>query len=75
MRFELWLLGNTAEIQKKYWTFLKETKWNKDRIEMPNYSVLEVVLIENPNFNNLPLLQKNLEIELNKNLLEIMDFI
>ena len=29
MRFELWLLGNTAEIQKKYWTFLKETKWNK----------------------------------------------
>ena len=75
MRFELWLLGNTAEIQKKYWTFLKETKWNKNRMEMPIYSVLEVVLIETPNFNNLLLLQKSLEIELNKNLLEISTFL
>lgn len=75
MRFELWLLGNTAEIQKKYWTFLKETKWNKNRVEMPKYSVLEVVLIETPNFDDLSLLQKSLEIELNKNLLEISTFL
>ena len=42
---------------------------------MPDYSVLEVVLIETPNFDDLPLLQENIEIELNKNLLEISTFL
>lgn len=52
MRFELWLLGQNAELQAKYWELLKNTKWNKDRTAMPQYFVLEVVLVDNPDFDN-----------------------
>lgn len=47
MRFEIWLLGNTIAVQKKYWDLLKESEWNKDKIEMPKYSILEVVINNN----------------------------
>ncbi|VAX35135.1 hypothetical protein MNBD_UNCLBAC01-2128 [hydrothermal vent metagenome] len=52
MRFEIWLLGQTKEIQRKYWNLLKDTKWVKGS-EIPQYSVFEVVLVDNPNFNDL----------------------
>jgi len=61
MRFEIWLLGNTAAVQKEYWEALKESKWNKGRIEMPKYSILEVVVESEPNFNELPVLAKKVE--------------
>lgn len=53
MRFELWLMGQNAETQSRYWELLKATKWNKNRTTMPRYSVLEATLVENPNFNDL----------------------
>lgn len=61
MRFEIWLLGSTIAIQKKYWDLLKESKWNKDKIEMPKYSILEVIIENNPNFDELVLLSQNIE--------------
>lgn len=61
MRFEVWLLGNTKPIQKKYWELLKRTKWNKDKTVMPKYSILEAPLVENPDFNNLNALTKEIE--------------
>ncbi len=61
MRFEIWLLGNTISIQKKYWDLLKESKWNKYRKEMPKYSILEAVIENKPDFDNLPLLSKKIE--------------
>lgn len=61
MRFEIWLLGNTIAVQKKYWDLLKDSKWNKDKIEMPKYSILEVVIENEPNFNDLVLLSKEIE--------------
>jgi hypothetical protein len=64
MRFEIWLLGNTISIQKKYWDLLKESKWNKDRKEMPKYSILEAVIENKPDFDNLPLLSEKIEKEL-----------
>lgn len=42
MRFELWLMGQNASVQEKYWELLKNTDWNKDIEAMPLYSVLEV---------------------------------
>lgn len=60
MRFEVWLLGNTISVQKEYWNLLKSTKWNKDKTEMPQYSILEAVIIDKPNFNNLELLSLNI---------------
>ena len=53
MRFELWLMGRNAEIQKEYWDLLKNTKWNKNQPVMPKYSVLEVILATEPDFDKL----------------------
>lgn len=69
MRFEVWLLGNTIPVQKKYWNLLKNTKWNQNRKEMPEYSVLEAVLIESPNFDDLG----QLSVKLHKNLIQVSD--
>ena len=60
MRFEIWLLGNTISIQKEYWNLLKFTKWNKDKTDMPQYSILEAVIIEKPDFNHLELLSRKI---------------
>ncbi len=61
MRFEIWLLGNTVSIRKKYWELSKNTKWNKDRIEMPKYSIIETTLVKNPDFDNLDILEQQIE--------------
>ncbi len=61
MQFEIWLLGQTIPIQEKYWEYFKSTKWNKDRVTRPKYSILETVLIEIPNFNDLEKLSKQIE--------------
>jgi len=50
MQFELWLMGQNADVQKKYWDILKDSTWNQGRIEMPKYSVLEVVLEKHLDF-------------------------
>lgn len=52
MQLELWLMGQNAEIQRKYWEILKSASWNKHHTSMPKYSVLETVFVENPDFEN-----------------------
>jgi hypothetical protein len=61
MQFEIWLLGQTIPIQEKYWEYFKSTKWNENRTTRPQYSILEAVLIINPDFNNLEKLTKQIE--------------
>lgn len=61
MRFEIWLLGNTASVQKEYWNLLKNSKWNKEKTEMPKYSILEAIIEKEPNFDELPLLSQKIE--------------
>ena len=75
MKFEVWLLGNTLPIQKKYWALLKSTKWNKEKVDMPKYSVLEVTLVNNPDFNNLQALSKLLETKMIQVSDEIIEFL
>lgn len=75
MRFELWLLGNTIPIQKRYWELLKNTKWNKGRTEMPKYSILEITLVEKPNFNDLDKLSEQIETQMIKVSDELLDYI
>ncbi|MDF3818264.1 hypothetical protein P3G55_00045 [Leptospira sp. 96542] len=64
LQFEIWLLGQTIPIQEKYWNYFKSTKWNQNRTTKPQYSILETVLIENPNFNDLDALSKQIETDL-----------
>ena len=52
MKFELWLMGQNASVQKEYWEVLKETKWNEGVKTMPKYSVLELPLIDKLDFEN-----------------------
>ena len=73
MRFEIWLLGNTVKIQKEYWDLLKASKWNKDREEMPKYSILEAVIESEPDFDDLSLLADKIEKQLIKESEEIID--
>lgn len=61
MQFEVWLLGQTIPIQEEYWQYFKNTKWNKNRTTRPQYSILETILIENPNFNDLEKLSREIE--------------
>lgn len=61
MRFELWLMGQNADVQKRYWGLLKSSVWNKNQPVMPRYSVLETVLVEEPDFDNLDKLTKEIE--------------
>ncbi len=75
MRFEIWLLGNTIPTQKEYWELMKTTKWNKDKTEMPTYSILETTLVEHPDFNNLNLLAERIEIQMIQSSNEILDYL
>ena len=61
--------GKYYPYSKEYWSLLKSTKWNKDKTEMPQYSILEVVIIDNPDFNNLELLIQ----KIHKNIVQVTD--
>jgi hypothetical protein len=49
--FELWLLGQTKDVQIRYWEKLKGVKW-VNLETMPEYSIFEVTLLANPDFDN-----------------------
>lgn len=49
--FELWLLGQTKDVQIFYWIKLKEVKWVKKEA-MPEYSIFEAPLLLAPDFDN-----------------------
>lgn len=63
-RFEVWLFGNNKKIQTKYWKLIKESAWNKYHI-VPTVkgfdSILENVLVEDPDFSDLDTLTKQIE--------------
>ena len=51
MQFELWLMGQNAVLQEKYWEILKDSVWNRELSEMPTYSVLAVCLCDKIDFS------------------------
>ena len=53
MRFELWLLGQNKEIQNRYWDILKGSEWNEGLTKKPQYAELEIVLVDDPDFENI----------------------
>jgi len=56
--FELWLLGQTKNVQINYWQKLKGSKWVNDDV-MPKYSIFEIVLLPAPDFDNFKKLSKS----------------
>ncbi len=63
-RFEVWLFGYNKSVQEKYWKLLRESGWNKYRIPPTTKgvdSILEGLLVENPNFKDLDALTGQIE--------------
>ncbi len=63
-RFEVWLAGINKQIQTKYWNLIKESDWTKYPIVSTIKgmdSIIEHVLVENPDFNDLASLTKQIE--------------
>jgi hypothetical protein len=49
--FELWLLGQTKDVQILYWRKLREVKWVNEEA-MPEYSIFEAPLLLAPDFDS-----------------------
>lgn len=63
-RFEIWLSGKNKQVLTKYWKIIKDNDWDKYKIVAPVKgvdSILEHILIENPDFSDLELLTGQVE--------------
>ena len=63
-RFEVWLAGYNKKVQTKYWKMFKESNWNKYHIVSTIKgvdSIIEYILVDNPDFSNLDTLTKQIE--------------
>ena len=63
-RFEIWLAGYNKQVQQKYWELFKESDWNKYPIVSTTKgvdSIIESILVADPDFSNLDGLTKQIE--------------
>lgn len=63
-RFEVWLAAANKQVQIKYWKMLKESGWDKYRLVPTTKgmdSILEHILVEDPDFGDLDALSKQIE--------------
>ncbi len=63
-RFEVWLAGFNKQVQTKYWKLFKESGWNKYHLVANTKgvdSIIEHVLVDNPDFSDLEILTKQIE--------------
>jgi len=63
-RFEVWLAAFNKKIQSKYWDLIKESGWDKYYLvpTIKGYdSIIECVLVEDPDFSDLDTLTKQIE--------------
>lgn len=64
MCFEIWLAGQNKQIQKRYWEIFKDSDWNKYHIPTSisdGFSIVDDILIEDPNFNDFDSLIEQIE--------------
>ena len=77
-RFEVWLFGYNKSVQAKYWKLFKESSWSKYRVPSTIEgvdSILEGILIENPDFIDLDALTKQIERGTLKFIEDVEDFL
>ena len=63
-RFEVWLCGYNKQVQNEYWTFFKNSNWDKYLLLSTASgvdSIIENVLVGNPDFSDLDNLTKQVE--------------
>jgi len=77
-RFEVWLSGRNQQVLAKYWKLFKESGWDRYRIVAQGKwadSVLEHILVENPDFSDLEALTKQIDREALKFIKDIESFL
>jgi hypothetical protein len=77
-RFEVWLAGYNKSVQDKYWGLFKESGWDKYRIVPTTKgvdSIIEHILVEDPNFSDLDVLTKRIEKEALRFIVDVEGFI
>ena len=77
-RFEVWLAGSNKQVQQKYWNLIKESHWNKYHIVSTTKgvdSIVEYILVDNPDFSDLDTLTKQIERETTKFITNVESFL
>jgi hypothetical protein len=77
-RFEVWLAGVNKQVQTKYWKLIKESDWNKYHIVSTTKgadSIIEYVLVDNPDFSDFDTLTKQIERETLKFIEDVESFL
>lgn len=77
-RFEIWLFGYNKQIQTKYWNLFKENKWKKYPLPSSTKGIdyiVQSVLVENPDFNDLEKLAKQIEKGTLKFIMDVEEFL
>jgi len=63
-RFEVWLAGYNKQVQSKFWKLFRESDWNKYHIVSTTKgvdSIIEYILVDNPDFSDLDTITKQIE--------------
>ena len=77
-KFEVWLAGYNKQIQTKYWKLIKENDWNKYHLVTTTKgvdSILEHILVDNPDFSNLDSLTKQIETSILEFIQDVENFL
>ncbi len=77
-RFEIWLAGYNKSVQDKYWELFRESGWGKYRVVPTTNgadSIIEHVLVEDPDFSDLDALTKRIEKEALRFILNVEGFL
>ena len=78
LRFEAWLVGVNKGVQTQYWKMIKDSDWNQYHIvpTTKGYdSIIEYVLVDNPDFSDLDTLTKQIETETLKFIMDVESFL
>jgi len=78
VRFEVWLAAKNKKIQAEYWKLFKASGWNKYHIPSTIKdvdSIIEYVLVDQPDFNDLNALTEQIEYETLKFIKDVGDFL
>jgi len=77
-RFEVWLAGVNKTVQAEYWQLIKDSGWSLYKPVATTQgadAIIESVLLENPNFNDLPGLTSQIQKGTQKFILDIEAFL
>lgn len=75
LHFKLWLIGQNATVQAKYWNLLKHTKWNTGIKQMPTYSALQQPLVNYLDHLDATTLFKQLTLHLSEQTTAILSYL